>query len=490
MIYVSVFLSLDLQIHGLSGPSGIEPIGLALRGVRHTGLAALWHVPTVFWLGSGDGALTALTTIGMLASILLIANVAPRGAAAICWVLFLSWDVVGGDFTRYQSDDMLLEAGFLSILLAPRGLRPRLGEADPPSRAVRWLLLWECFRIYFGSGVVKILSGDPQWAHLTAMDHYYEYGPLPTWIGWHIQQRLPHAFHAATACFILTLELALIWIMWVPHRRVRLITFSVISIMQAGIILTANYAFLNYLVLGFGVLLLDDETFRGRRPWPKPREGIARRPILAHRVWPAAFLQAWILYATILLFPHMPLRKLPSPMIWPVKQIIPFGLAGSYGLFANMTDARYELEFQGSRDGVTWTPYPFRCKPQAVGEAPGIYAPYQPRFEWNLWFAALGTWERDPWVLRVEAQLLREDPGVLDLFAGNPFAQARPRFVRVVRWQYWFTTPAEKRATGAWWKRELVEVYAPELQRGDDGRVVPADAPDAPPMPDWALDDY
>src|SRR6266571_4285896 len=78
------------------------------------------------------------------------------------------------DFPRYQSDGMLLEAGFISLFFAPGGFRPRLGEPSPPSRASWFLLLWECFRIYFESGVAKIMGGDPQWRNFTALDEYYQ----------------------------------------------------------------------------------------------------------------------------------------------------------------------------------------------------------------------------------------------------------------------------------------------------------------------------
>lgn len=67
-------------------------------------------------------------------------------------------------------------------------------------------------------------------------------------------------------------------------------------------------------------------------------------------------------------------------------------IANQYGLFAVMTRGRYEIEFQGSNDGQNWLAYPFRYKPQALDRPPGIYAPYQPRFDWNLWFASLGDW--------------------------------------------------------------------------------------------------
>ena len=183
-------------------------------------------------------------------------NVWPRAALVVCVSLFLSFVCTARDFSEYQSDGMLLEAGFLSWFFAPPGLRPGLGERDPPSRASLFLLRWECFRIYFESGIVKLSSGDPQWRHLTAMDHYYENGPLPNWIGWYAQQ-LPHGFHAAAALLTLVMELGLVW-MFFLQRRLRLLLFFLITPFQIAIILTANLGFLNHLVLVLGVLLLDD----------------------------------------------------------------------------------------------------------------------------------------------------------------------------------------------------------------------------------------
>src|ERR1700751_4714108 len=151
---------------------------------------------------------------------------------------------------------MLLEAGFIALFFAPPGLRPGLRRAHPASRASLFLLLWEWFRIYFESGAVKLLSGDPEWRHFTAMDEYYQNGPLPTWIGWYLQH-LPHWFHAATAAATLGMELALVWMVFLP-RRWRIVCFFMVTPWQVGVILSANYTFLNYLVLALGVLLLDD----------------------------------------------------------------------------------------------------------------------------------------------------------------------------------------------------------------------------------------
>jgi hypothetical protein len=175
--------------------------------------------------------------------------------------------------------------------------------------------------------------------------------------------------------------------------------------------------------------------------------------------------------------------RLPLPM-QPVTMLEPLRIANQYGLFAVMTRGRYEIEFQGSNDGQAWVAYPFRFKPQALDRAPGIYAPYQPRFEWNLWFASLGSWQQNPLVPRTEERLLTNDPDVLALFAGNPFANGPPHLVRAVLWQYWFTSMAQKRATGDWWTRRLLGVYAPVLERDNQGTVGIVAMPDELPPHD------
>jgi lipase maturation factor 1 len=157
-------------------------------------------------------------------------------------------------------------------------------------------------------------------------------------------------------------------------------------------------------------------------------------------------------------------RAAPLPS-FPVVALEPFRIANQYGLFAIMTRGRYEIEFQGSNDGQNWVAYPFRYKPQALNQPPGIYAPYQPRFDWNLWFASLGSWRDYPIVPNTEVRLLANDKDVLNLFAGNPFPHDPPQQIRVLLWQYWFTKMKEKRETGMWWRRQLLGLYAPTVER-------------------------
>ena len=189
---------------------------------------------------------------------LVVANVWSRAMLMVCFACFLSFVGAAGDFSSYQSDGMLLEAGFISLFFVPGGFFPGWGDTRLPPRASLFLLQWEWFRIYFESGVVKLASGDQQWRHLTAMDEYFQNGPLPTWIGWYVQH-LPHWFHASTVVATLVMELALVWMLFLP-RRWRIVCFFFVTPWQIAVILTANYAFLNYIVLALGFLLLDDRS--------------------------------------------------------------------------------------------------------------------------------------------------------------------------------------------------------------------------------------
>ncbi|MCU1219326.1 MAG: hypothetical protein JWN42_523 [Candidatus Angelobacter sp.] len=486
VIYLSAFYSLTFEIKGLIGPRGILPALNYLVEVAkyYPVVQRFWFAPTLLWLGAGNHALMSITLVGLIASVAVIFNIWPRGSLAICFVCFLSFVAAAQDFSGFQSDGMLLEAGFISLFFAPPGFRPSLGATHAPSRLSLFLLRWEWFRIYFESGIVKLTSNDYSWRHLTAMDDYYQNGPLPTWLGWYVQQ-LPHWFHAATAFMTLAAELGLVWMLFLP-RRFRIICFLILTPFQVGIILTANYAFLNYLVLVLGFLLLDDGFVRsvlpqrwknwGKRISVESAKGQTSPSQSANWLLPVwrsvtAIYLGWVLYATTaLLFamiPHAP--RLP---LGPARALEPFRIANQYGLFANMTHERYEIEFQGSSDGQNWIAYPFRYKPQDPRKAPGIYAPYQPRFEWNLWFASLGNWRNYPWVVQTEARLLDNEPDVLALFAGNPFAKAPPRKVRAVIWQYWFSDRGTKRREGTWWRREFLGLYAPMVERTPDGKII------------------
>lgn len=524
-IYFSAFYSLLFQIKGLIGPNGVLPANDYLANIAQQlgGLERYWYAPSLYWISSSSTAMMTVTWVGLIASVIAFLNLWPRLSFFVCFVCFLSFVGASGAFSSYQSDGMLLEAGFLALFFAPRGVMPGWGAHSPPSRMSWFLLQWEWFRIYFESGMVKLASGDPEWRHFTAMDEYYQNGPLPTWVGWYVQH-LPHWFQAATVAGTLGMELGLVFMMFFP-RRVRLICFFIVTPWEIGVILTANYAFLNYLVLSLGFLLLDDKFLRRFVPGIFRLREVERvfaptdstheeQPLSILAVGEAsvatadielpnrrtfwrrlgdsirvagttatAFMLTWIAYNTIAEMVAIPVREIPLP-VKPLVALEPFRIANQYGLFAVMTRGRYEIEFQGSDDGTTWTAYPFRNKPQALNEAPRIYAPYQPRFDWNLWFASLGNWRENEIVPLTEERLLLGDPDVLALFRSNPFPQIPPRYVRAVLWQYWFTSMDEERRTGNWWRREYLGLYAPELTMTGDGHFAAVEWPEELPPHD------
>ena len=500
LIFFSAFYSLLRQVLGLIGPDGLLPAGEYLHAVRQLeGTSRFWYAPTLFWLGSGSRALVLFAWVGLIASVLLILNFWPRGTILICLVAYLSFISALQTFSSYQSDGMLLSVGFISLFFAPPGFRPGWGERDPASRASLFLLLLVWFTIYFESGVAKIASGDPEWRNFSAMDDYYQNGPLPTWIAWYAQH-LPHWFHVGTAAFTLGLELVLIWMALLP-RPFRIALFWIMVPLQVGIVLTSNYAFLNYLVLALGILLLDDDYLarflpRRLRPREAPADSpppaattssanqratesawaLTQKAIAPLRLSASVLFLTWIFYVIAAQGAWMILPRLRLPSS-PVAALEPLRIANQYGLFAVMTRGRYEIEFQGSNDGETWTPYPFRYKPQNPRKPPGIFAPYQPRFDWNLWFASLEGWERNRFVVYTEERLLTGSPSVLGLFAGNPFPSAPPAQVRAMVWQYWFSDRAEK-DQGVWWRRELIGTYAPSLERQPDGKFLITSVPE------------
>ena len=514
LIYFSAFFSLLSQIRGLIGPDGILPASEYLDTVAKSAAAArFWYAPTLFWFSSSSHMLMAVCWLGLAASVFVIFNIFPRTSLFACFVAFLSFVAAAGEFAGYQSDGMLLEAGFIVLFLAPMGFRPGLGVTQPPIRAGIFLLLWEWFRIYFESGVAKIGSGDVQWRNFTAMDEYYQNGPLPTWVGWYIQH-FPHWFHATTAFLTLALELVLVFMLFLP-RRWRVVCFFIVTPWQLGVILTANYTFLNYLVLALGIFLLDDRFLqrlipaRWKDKWEtapalqsgteetrsseEPGEAGGETAVIAAQPdWTQSFrhqlanlqltltcvMFVWLFYASSTLLVWMLWQSAPLPS-GPVVALEPFRIADRYGLFARMTRGRYEIEFQGSNDGKNWITYDFRNKPQDPHEAPRIYAPYQPRFDWNLWFASLSDWRSDPIVVRTEERLLAGSSDVAALFKSNPFPQEPPRVVRAVIWQYWFSTRKEKREQGIWWTRQLLGLYAPTLERQANGKLTVVEWPSA-----------
>ena len=462
--YLIAFLSLGPQLIGLVGHEGIVPVEQLLQAARlRLGPERYALLPTVCWLSASDPFLRGVCAAGALLSSLLIVDVAPSLVLGGLWVLYLSLVSVCRDFLAFQWDNLLLEAGFLAIFLAPLRLRPRSTGDAPPSPVVVWLLWWLLFRLMVSSGVVKLASGDPSWRHLTALTFHYETQPLPTWIGWYVHQ-WPVWWQQASCLAMFAVELLVPFLIIGP-RRLRRMACAMLVAFQLLIAATGNYGFFNLLAVALCVLLLDDAAFPRR--W---RERLAPREAAGgvERQWPAWILAP--LAGAILLVSAVELsgivglqRAWPSPVRTLAAWAQPFRTVNGYGLFAVMTTSRQEIVIEGSADGTRWLAYEFRWKPGEVARRPAFVAPHQPRLDWQMWFAALGTYREQPWFLPFCERLLEGSPAVLSLLARNPFPATPPRYLRALVYDYRFTTADARRAEGAWWRRTRNGLYCPIL---------------------------
>ena len=471
LVYFFAFWSLALQITALVGSDGILPAREYMTALRlfaddhQIGINRFHLWPTLCWFGTSDRFLQLLCVGGVaMAALLLLVGVAPALLLLLLWVDYLSLSLVCRDFLSFQWDALLLETGLLAVVFAPAGLRDRLDRAADPPRVARWLLWWLLFRLMFGSGVVKLASGDPTWRGLTALTVHYETQPLPTPIAWYVAL-LPAAVHKVCTAIVLGIELAAPWFLFGP-RRLRLAASGILAGLQAVIALTGNYAFFNLLSLALIVLLVDDRAFasvsklsRGRITDPPPRRAVP---------WPSWVLACLTVPTTVVILAGQLGIELPgSAVIAPLADVVePSRSVNSYGLFAVMTTTRPEIIVEGSDDGVTWLAYEFKDKPGDMQRALPVVAPFQPRLDWQMWFAALGRYEQERWYQSFCLRLLEGKPAVVGLLARDPFHGKGPKFVRGVLYRYRFSGRDEHRATGAWWIRERLGPYSPPMSLG------------------------
>jgi predicted DCC family thiol-disulfide oxidoreductase YuxK len=465
VVYFFAFMSLAVQITGLVGREGILPAADFLsRAKMQLGDSASWEIPTVFWLGSSDVVLQGICWAGAALSLFLIVGIAPLPVTILLWVFYLSLYSVGQTFLGFQWDILLLEVGFLSIFLTPFGWGPRSATKTRSSTAVLWLFRWLLFRLIFQSGMVKLLSGDPAWRDLTALQYHYETQPLPTWIGYWVHQ-LPPWIHHRSALLMFIGELILPFFIFMPGR-IRVVGAVLLIFFQVIIAATGNYGFFNILTIALCVLLIPDQSWpkRIRRIFePQADSNLAR----GSKGWPKWIIVPLTTLLLILSAARMEQRLSPTHFFsdyftWLLKPVQSLYLANSYGLFAVMTKSRPEITIEGSRNGTDWLPYEFRWKPGDLKRKPAFVAPHMPRLDWQMWFAALRPPEHYPvWFHNLLIRLLEGSPPVLALLKENPFPEAPPSYVRAKVSNYYFTDAATKRATGNWWWRGSERSYAP-----------------------------
>src|SRR3984957_15724019 len=448
LIYMIAFASLTVQITGLIGSGGVLPLGGYLRAVSKTlGARGYWDMPTIFWLAHGDGFLKAASIAGAALGIVLLLGILKgfweRLLLAALYLLYLSFCTAGQDFLSFQWDSLLLETGFLAIFLGN-------------SRFVVLLFRWLLFRLIFLSGVVKLTSQDPVWRDWTALAFHYMTQPLPTPLAWYMYQ-LPLALQRFSTAFTLFVELAIPFLFF-AFRPWRLVGAFFALFLQFLIFLTGNYTFFDLLTMSLCVFLFDDRAL----DFLRLGTGAARTSLIAVLAVTAIVL---VLSVSEL---HQMFFEAPFESENALVRIAgPFQIANTYGLFASMTTVRPEIVVEGSNDGVTWLDYEFPYKPGDLRQPPHWVAPYQPRLDWQMWFAALSDYRGAPWFTNFMVRLLQGSPDVLRMLKKNPFPDAPPKYVRAELFDYSFTNFATRRATGDWWARLPRGLYFPQISLQD-----------------------
>ena len=447
-IYFVGFLVALNQFTPLLGERGLLPVPSFVAYVPFRASPSLFHLRysdrlarAVAWIGL---AVSALVVIGLPDGWPLPAEVL---AWAVLWVLYLSIVNVGQTFYSFGWETLLLEAGFLVIFLGPAWTFTPL----PLVYLARWLV----FRLEFGAGLIK-MRGDPCWRDLTCLYYHHETQPMPNPLSWYFHH-LPRTLHRVEVLGNHFAQLVVPIFLFAP-QPVATVAGLIIVATQSWLVLSGNFSWLNVITIVLAFAAFDDAALGSVLPIARP----VLEPSLPHEV-------AVILVTVLVLgLSYRPAKNLLSAGQLMNSSFDPLHLVNTYGAFGSVTKRRFEVVIEGTLDpepsaASEWREYEFKAKPGDVRRRPPQYAPYHLRLDWLMWFAAFSSPRYHEWFMPLLAKLLEGDRGILALLARDPFAGQRPRAIRAQLWLYRFTTPAERRQTGAWWHRSYVRVYVPAV---------------------------
>jgi predicted DCC family thiol-disulfide oxidoreductase YuxK len=449
LITLSAFISFAVQAQGLIGSRGILPLSELVDALApRFGPDRFVLMPMVFWLNDSDLAIQAVCWAGAGLSLLLVLNLLPSVSLVLIYALYLSLLYAGQTFMTFQWDTFLLETAVVALLMT---FNRTTGV---------WLARWLLFRFMFMSGVVKLISGDPNWRNLSALSYHFLTQPLPTPLAWYAANLPSGVLQGATEAMFVV-ELVLPFLIFCP-RRLRFIAAFGILLLQGCILLTGNYNWFNLQTMLLCLPLFDDAALR----WILPARLLGLMPAGAQapRRAPTIVVNAAAALMVALSLVQMDGRfggDPPAPAVAIVDAFEPFHIVSPYGLFAVMTPTRNEIIVEGSDDGVQWREYEFRYKPGDVNRRSPWNIPHQPRLDWQMWFAALDDAQRLPWFSRFLERLLENEPSVTALLKTNPFPDKPPTYVRAELYEY---TYAGSNAAGRWWNRRLAGLYFPKAR--------------------------
>ena len=461
LIYLVAFVVAARQFPALSGERGLQPARRLLARVRPRDAPSLFH-----W-GYSDRRLAAVAWGGALLAGLLVLGLpqlAPLPVTMLAWLavwgLYQSIVNVGGTFYGFGWESLLLEAGFLAVFLGN-------AEVAPP-----WLVLlafrWLAFRVEFGAGLIK-LRGDQCWRDLTCMDFHHETQPMPNPLSWFFHH-LPRPLHRVEVLGNFVAQLVLPWALFLP-QPIASVAAALMIATQLYLVVSGNYAWLNWVTIVAAISGISDEAFRTVLPFLAAADGAG------FAATPEWFTIAVLgLSLLVLGLSWFPVRNMASPAQAMNASFNALHLVNTYGAFGTVGRERYELVIEGSAAErpaePDWREYRFKGKPDEPRRLPPQVAPYHHRLDWMLWFIPLSPAYGGAWFMRFLARLLEADRPTLALLRGDPFPDGRPIWIRARFFHYRFSTWRELRATGAWWVRTPVEDYVSPIRLDDLARVL------------------
>jgi hypothetical protein len=317
----------------------------------------------------------------------------------------------------------------------------------------------------FGAGMIK-LRGDTCWRDLTCLVYHYQTQPMPNPLSWYFN-RLSLPINKAGVLFNHFAEVLVPFGYLVPWAWLRRSAGVITILFQLSIIASGNLSWLNWLTLVLAISCFDDRFLAHLVP---VHAGVLTSLALPHQV------ALGVLVVLVALLSIKPAINLISRNQAMNASFEPLHLVNTYGAFGSISRKRFEVVLEGTTDSVitagsTWTEYQFKAKPGNLARRPPWIAPYHLRLDWLMWFAALSPAYADGWFVPLAVRLLQNDGPTLALLAGNPFSEAPPRLIRARLYEYRFTTALERKQSGNWWARTLVDEFMRPISLQTPGLV-------------------
>ena len=455
-VYLIAFLVALEQFPALLGERGLLPVPRFLARARFR------EAPSLFHFRYSDRLLRGVAIAGIVLSLAVVLGLpdawpAPFGIALwlALWALYLSIVNVGQTFYAFGWESLLVEAGFLAAFLGPAG-------SAVPALPI-WLFRWLLFRLEFGAGLIK-MRGDPCWRDLTCLYYHHETQPMPNPLSWYFHH-LPKVLHRMEVRGSHFAQLVAPILLFFP-QPVASFAGLVMAITQSWLVLSGNFSWLNLTTIVLTASAFDDAALSRVLP--------VHRSATAAIAWHDVLVLA--VAALLLALSWRPARNLFSRAQLMNASFDPLRLVNTYGAFGSVTRTRYEVAVEGTADDrrdTEWREYEFRGKPTDPRRRPPQWAPYHLRLDWLMWFAALSPSHAYPWFFAFAGKLLQNDRPILRLLRSNPFPDQPPRAIRAILYRYRFTTPAERRETGAWWVRTRVREYLEPMTSEDEFAGMP-----------------